>query len=222
MAFIESTAMNLLNPLVNLWNSFVLVVPKLIFAIIILMIGYLLALIIGHAVKIIVHRIGVEKGIAKLKLPAAIGKVKVASVLGQITKWYIFIIFIQAAAETVNLGMLSILLTKFSLWLPQLIIAVLAVMLGLFLSHYLSHLLETESQMKGIKLISGMFKVMIMFIAIVIALEQIGVEVDILHNTFLIVLGSIGFGFALATGLAFGLGMKDRASGLYDSIRKNF
>ncbi|MFH1229801.1 MAG: hypothetical protein V1678_05270 [Candidatus Aenigmatarchaeota archaeon] len=222
MALIETAAENLLNPLVNLWNSFVSIFPGLIAAIFILIIGYLLALIIGHVVKVVIQRAGIDKAILKFKLPPTIGKIKVSSVLGQITKWYIFIIFIQAAADTVNLGTLSVLLAQFALWLPQLIVAVLAVFLGLFLAHYLSNLIERESQMKGIKYISNLFKVMIMFIAVVIALEQIGVEVSILQNTFLVIIGSIGIGFALAIGLAFGLGLKDKAAGMYESIKKNF
>jgi len=222
MALIETAAENLLNPLITLWNSFVSIFPGLIAAIFILIIGYLLALIISHVVKIVLQRIGVDKALLKLKLPQAMGKIKVSSVLGLITKWYIFIIFIQAAADTVNLGTLSVLLTQFALWLPQLIVAVLAVLLGLFLAHYVSNLIERESQMKGIKYISTLFRVMIMFVAIVIALQQIGVEVSILQNTFLVVLGSIGIGFALAIGLAFGLGLKDKAGDMYESIKKNF
>ncbi len=223
MALIEAAAENMLNPLVNLWNSFVLIFPKLIVAVVILIVGYILALIIGHVVRIAIFKMGVDKALFKYtKLPPAIGKIKVSSVMGQITKWYIFIIFIQAAVDAVDLGTLSVLLAKFALWLPQLIVAVLAVLLGLFLAHYLSNLLERESQMKGIKYISSMFKVMIMFIAIVIALEQIGIEVSILQNTFLIVIASIGLGVALAIGLAFGLGMKDKANGIYESVKKNF
>jgi small-conductance mechanosensitive channel len=220
MAFIDTATKGLLDPLVSLWQGFQAVALGLVFAIIVLVIGYLVAMIIGHVIKVLLSKLKVDKAIAKVSLPKSIGKFKVSSIIGEVTKWYIFIIFLQAAVDMVNLGTLSILLTKFVLWLPQLIVAVLAVLLGLFLAHYLSHLIERESNMRGIKLISSLFKILIVFVSFVIALEQIGIEVSILQNTFLIVLASVGAGFALAFGLAFGLGMKDSAKGMYEKFKK--
>jgi hypothetical protein len=220
MAFIETATTGLLSPLIDLWTGFKAISVGLVFAIIVVIIGYLIALIVGHVIKVVLSKIKLDKAIAKLNLPKSIGKFKLSSILGEITKWYIFIIFLQAAADMVNLGTLSILLTKFVLWLPQLIGAVLAVILGLFVAHYLSHLIERESDMKGIKFISSLFKMLIVFISVVIALELIGIKVEILQDTFLIVIGSIGIGFALATGLAFGLGMKDSAKEAFDKFKK--
>ncbi len=209
-------AEELLNPLVNLWNGFVMIFPGIVAAIVILLIGYFIALIIGHVVKVLLSKIGVDKGLEKISLPKAIGKLKMSSLLGVLTKWYIFIIFIQAAVDAVNLGALSIMLNRFVLWLPQLIIAILAVFAGLFVAHYVSHLIEAQSQMKGTKFISSLLKSVIVFIAIVIALEQIGIQVSILENAFLILLGCFGLG----TALAFGLGLKDRAGAFLDKLKK--
>ncbi|RME55258.1 hypothetical protein D6777_01130 [Candidatus Woesearchaeota archaeon] len=220
MAFIETASKELLDPLVSLWQGFQNVAIGLVFAIIVLIIGYLIALIVGHVIKVLLVRLRVDKAVAKSELPKSIGKFKVSSIVGEITKWYIFIIFLQAAVDMVNLGTLSILLTKFVLWLPQLIVAVIAVFLGLFIAHYLSHLIERESNMKGVKLMSALFKILIVFISLVIALQQVGIEVSILQNTFLIVLASAGLGFALAVGLAFGLGMKDSAKEMYNKLKK--
>ncbi|MEA3378207.1 MAG: hypothetical protein U9Q69_01065 [Nanoarchaeota archaeon] len=222
MAFVEAAATELLNPLVNLWNSFVAVFPGLIAALIILIIGYFISLIIGHVVKVIILKARIDKAVMKLKLPSAVGKVRLSSALGELTKWYIFIIFLQEAVEAVNLGTLSIVMTQFVLWLPQLIVAVLTVLVGLFIAHYLSHLLKRESDMKGINFISSMFKGVIIFIAIVIALEQIGIKVDLLQNAFLVLLAAVAFGAALAIGLAFGLGLQKQAGEMFVEFKKRF
>lgn len=213
-------AQELLNPLVNLWNGFVVVFPGIVAALVILIIGYLIALIVGHVVKVLLRKAGLDRVLQKVSLPKAIGKFKLSSLLGVLTKWYIFIIFIQAAVDAVNLGALSIMLNRFVLWLPQLIVAILAVFAGLFIAHYVSHLVEGHSPMKGTKFMSSLLKVVIIFIAVVIALQQIGIEVSILQNAFLILLASLGLGVAVAIGLAFGLGLKGRAAMYLDKLKK--
>jgi len=222
MAVVEEVTITLLNPLINLWNSLVEIFPGLVAGLVIAIIGYFVALILGHGLRLLLEKTNVDNVIQKLKLPKAIGKLKVSNVFGTLAKWYIFIIFLQAAVDAMNLGTLSVLLMQLVLWLPQLIIAVLAIFVGLFMSHYLANLIEGHSEMKGAKFASSFFKIVIMFLAIVIALEQVGLEVSILENAFLILLASLGLGIALAIGLGFGLGAKDEAKELVSKIKKHF
>ncbi len=222
MAVFEEVTITLFTPLVNLWNGVVDVFPGLVAGLVIAVLGYFLALILGYALRHVLEKAGLDSALQRLKLPKAIGKLKASSTLGTLAKWYIFIVFLQAAVDVMNLGTLTVLLTQLVLWLPQLIIAVLTVFVGLFIAHYLADLLESHSEMKGIKMAGSFFKVLIMFIAVVIALEQIGLEVSILENAFLILLGAVGLGFALAVGLSFGLGGKDEAKDLFSKFKKNF
>jgi hypothetical protein len=75
--------------------------------------------------------------------------------------------------------------------------------------------------MKGMRLASRLLNIVIIFLAFVIALEQIGIEVAIIKNTFLIIIGSLGLGVALAIGLAFGLGMKGQANQMFGKFKKS-
>ncbi len=200
-------AENLLNPLINLWNGFVNILPGLVAAIIILIIGYLIAFIIGHAIKLVLQKLGLDKRLAKAKVSKAIGYTHMSSVIGEIVKWYIFVIFIQAAVDVLSLGTLSTILNEFAMWLPNVIAAVIVVLFGLIFAHYVSIKIEEHSKVKGIKTLSKGLKAVIIFIIAVIALEQIGVDVSILKNGFLLLIA----GVALAIGLAFGLGAKKHA-----------
>jgi len=206
-------AENLLNPLVSLWNGFVNIIPGLVAAVIILIIGYLIAFIIGHAVKLVLQKFGLDKRLAKAKISKAIGYTHMSSVLGEITKWYIFVIFIQAAVDVLNLGTLSILLNEFAMWLPNLIAAVIIVLFGLILSHYVVMKLEEHSKVRGIRTLGKGLKAVMIFIIAMIALEQIGIDISILKNGFLLLIA----GVALAIGLAFGYGARKQAG---DAIKK--
>lgn len=221
LAIFQDIVLTLVTPLSNLWNGVIGIFPGLIAGLVIAVLGYFIALILGYAVKMILHKTKLDDYLEKLKLPKSIGKIKASIALGTLTKWYIFILFLQAAVDIMNLGTLSLMLSQLVLWLPQLILAVLTVFLGMFIAHYLSHQIELHSEMKGIKLASSFFRVLIIFIAVVIALEEIGLDLSILENAFLILLGSLGLGFALAIGLSFGLGAKDEAKDFASKFRKS-
>jgi len=220
MDFLINTEEAIASPLINLWASFVNLLPGLIAAIIIIAIGYVIAYIIGHAIRILLQKIGLDKQIAKARLTQAVGSLRISALLGEITKWYIFIVFLQSAVDLLNLGTLSTLLSTFVEWLPNVIAAILVMVFGLIIAHFVAMKIREHSEIKGVKITSNAVKVVIVFIAAIIALEQIGIDVSILSNAFLILLGGLTLGVALAIGLSFGLGTKGSAMKAWNKIRK--
>lgn len=218
--FLTTTSEALTNPLINLWVSFIQLLPKLIAAIIILIVGYVLAYIVGHALKVLLWKIGLDKQIEKAKISKAMGRLRLSSILGEITKWYIFIIFLQSAVDIVNLGTLSVLLQEFVMWLPNVIAAALVIIFGLYMAHFITIKIREHTDVKGGKTLTGILNVVIIFIVTIIALEQIGINVAILTNTFLILLSAFALGIALAIGLSFGLGTKNNANKALGKIKK--
>lgn len=220
--FLVSASEALTNPLVNLWISFVNILPNLIAAIIILIIGYVVAYILGHAVKVLLFKLGLDNQIEKARISKALGRIKLSALLGEITKWYIFIIFLQSAIDLVNLGTLSILLQEFVMWLPNVIAAALIIIFGLFLAHFVTLKIREHTDVKGGKTLTGILNIVITFIVVVIALEQIGINVSILSNMFLILLGGLALGAAIAIGLSFGLGMQKDSGKALEKMKKWF
>ena len=64
------------------------------------------------------------------------------------------------------------------------------------------------------------YKILFWIISIMIALEQIGVNISIAENTFLILVGAVALAFALAVGIGFGLAMKDEAKNILKQIKR--
>lgn len=219
MVLLQETALQIVSPLIKLWESFVNIFPGLIAAIIVLILGYFVALLLGHVVRLVLSKLKVDKVMSKVDAPKPLSKLELSSILGQLTKWYIFIIFLGSATELLRLGALSALLAKFVLWLPQLIIAILAAFLGLVVAYYVSHIIVKEAKLPGAKPVAAFFKVVILFIALIIALEQIGIEVDVLKNMFLILIGGIALGAAIALGMSFGQSLKAPVNDFVQSLR---
>ena len=183
---LSETTVAILNPLQAIWLKLVEVLPGLIAAVLVLIVGSI-----------------------------------VAALLGELLKWYIIIIFLQAAASLVNLGTLSTLLNSLVMWLPQLLIAVIVMLIGLAAAHYAYLRIGAHTKMKGMRLSAAVLKWVIIIIAGLIALKQIGVEIGILENTFQLVVGALAVGVALALGIGLGLGLKKEAEGFLKEMKKN-
>lgn len=200
----------------TLWNSSVQLIPGIIYAVFILVLGYFLAWLLFVAV---------EKGLIKLKLDKwiieetglknVIGKFKLSHFLALIVKWYIFILFFPPAAEVVNLNSFSKLLIDLSLWIPNLIAAVIVTILGILIANYLKLKIE-HIAFHYAKFVAGISQAIALIFTFFIALEQIGINISIASNSFLIILSGIMLGLALG----FGLGMKSEAEKMIKKWKK--
>ena len=214
------TGTEFLDPLMSLWNGFVLLIPGLVAGIILAVIGYLIAYIIGHALKIILVKVNLDKKIEQAKISKSIGYIRLSSFLGELVKWYIFVIFLQASVDLLNLGTLSDTLSKFVLWVPNLIAAIVIIILGLLLAQFVRVKIEDHAKTSMAKTAANILMIVIAAIAIIMSLDQIGIQVDILENLLLVVIGAVAVGVALAIGLSFGLGNKKEANEMLKGIRK--
>ena len=201
---VTATGSLILNPLLSLWAGFINILPGIVAAIIILIIGYFVSLGIGHLVRIVLERAGLNKYMERHKMASVVGHIRGSHVFGEIVKWYVFVIFLQSAVDLLNLGTLSAVLNEFVLWLPNVIVAAVVIIFGVGISHYISMKIEEHTEMKGTKFLSRLLKIVVIVIVTVVALSQIGVDVSILENTFLILIGALAIGVAIALGIGLG------------------
>ena len=217
-----STGNLFLQPLYKLWMGFVYVFPKIVVALLLLVIGYFIAYAIGHFVKWLLDKAGVDKYVKDRSFSKEVGHTNLPGLFGEVVKWFVFVIFLNVAVSVLNLDVLSDILHSFVLWLPNLIVAMLVFFAGVALAHYVDRKVKSHTKMKGMLVMSGITKVVILFLALVIGLKQIGVQVGVLENAFLIILGALGLGFALALGIGLGLGLRDEAEDAVQKWKKNF
>lgn len=219
---LTETGTAILNPLQAIGLKIIDFLPGLIGAIIVLIIGYIVGWLIGHLIKVILDKAGLDKWLKKAALSKEVGHVNIPAITGEIVKWLIIIVFLQQAVALVKLGTLSEMLDKLVLWLPNLIVAVIILLAGLALAHYLGVKVEEHSKQKGIRFSIKLIKAVIVIMVLILALNQIGVKVGLLENTFLILVGAIAVGFAVALGIGLGSAMKKHSEDIIQEIRKNF
>ncbi|MAG47215.1 hypothetical protein CL617_01300 [archaeon] len=216
---VAATGTLIVSPLVSLYNSFIQVFPGIIAAVIVLIIGYFVSMGVGKVVYHILEKAGLSRYMEQARLSRIVGGMRLSKILEEVTKWYIFIIFLQAAVDLLNLGTLSVLLNRFVLWLPNVIAAALIIIFGIALSHIIAIKIEEHTDMKGTRLLTRILKIIVIILVVLISLEQIGIKTAVIENTFLLLVGAVALGIAIALGIGLGGGLKKESQGIIQHLK---
>ncbi|MDQ6878828.1 MAG: small-conductance mechanosensitive ion channel [Candidatus Dormibacteraeota bacterium] len=202
-------------------TAFLTFIPALVGALILLVIGWLLSGAIGRLVTALLQKIGFEKaatvtGVSRFVGMTGAGKGMTASrIMGELVKWFIRLIFIEMAAEALHLSAITTLINSIILFIPNLIVALVVVMIGVLVANFTAGLVRGgagEAGFKSPNLLASIARYAIIGFAVLIALNQIGIAATLVNTLFIGLVGAI----ALAVGLAFGLGGREVASQLWE------
>jgi hypothetical protein len=134
-----------------------------------------------------------------------------AGVLGIIIKWFIRLIALVVAFDALGLPAVSDVLRQLLLWLPNVVVAVVVLVIGGLAARALGNLIRGATSEAGFgnpDVLAKVAAVMIWGFAIVVAVNQIGVATELVNTLFMAFVGAIALGAALA----FGLGGRDTAA----------
>jgi len=189
-------------------------IPNIIGAILILVIGWIIAGIVGglvtkvcRAIKVdmVADRIGVNGFLAK-----AGAKLKASTLLGEIVKWVIRLIFVEMAAEQLGMPQITTLINQMLGFIPNIVVAMVILAAGAFLGQLLGGLVRgavAEANIGDANLLAKLTSGAVMAFAIIMALNELNIAAVVVNTLFIGLVSAI----ALAIGLAFGLGGKDVA-----------
>ena len=196
------------EPLQNALSTFLSYIPQLIGALIILIVGYIVAKVLQAVVGRVLQGIGfdrwMERGGIKQFFDRAETNQTPASILGALVFWFVFIIAITMAADALGIPQVSVILAQLIAYIPQIIAAILILILAALLANFISGIVRGAT---GSNVLASIAQYAIIVYAVFAALTQLGVAVQLTANTFLIVLGAV----ALAAALAFGIGGRELA-----------
>src|SRR5215208_2768486 len=196
------------DSLLNVLNTFLSYIPQLIGAIVILIIGFLVARALQAVVSRLLQSIGfnqwMERGGIKQFFDQAQTRETPASVLGKLVFWFVFIIALVMAADALGIPQVSAVLAQLVAYIPRVIAAILILILAALLANFLSSVVRGAT---GSDILANIARYAIIVYAVFAAITQLGIAVELTAPTFLIVLGAV----ALAVAIAFGIGGTDVA-----------
>jgi small-conductance mechanosensitive channel len=193
----------MLESLQNTLGTFLEYIPQLIGAIVILLVGYLIARALQALVSRVLQAIGfdnwMERGGIKQFFDRAQTRETPATVLGRLVFWFVFITAITMAADALGIRQVSEVLAQLIAYIPSIIAAILILVLAALLANFMAGVVRGAT---GSDLLANIARYAIIVYAVFAALTQLGIAVQLTAPTFLIILGAV----ALAAAIAFGFG----------------
>lgn len=205
-----------------LWNAFANAIaillgaiPKVIAFLVIIIIGWMIASIIAKIINTILNTIRFNDLSERSGFSSFVNnvglKTDASGFISLVVKWFIRLIVLIAAFDALGLPQVSDVLRQFVLWIPNLIVALIIIVIGGLAATALSGLVlgaAKNAQLGNPELLATIARVAVWGFTIVIAVNQIGVAQTIVNTLFTAVVGAL----ALAVGLAFGLGGRETAA----------
>jgi len=202
----------------NFANAFVLFVPRLVAATIIFCGGFLVAIVARRGVQRLLTwmrfdrlalRIGASEMLRVADMPSA------ELLMAKIVFWIVWIGFIVSAVDTLQFGPFQGLVEEFFRFVPRFLVALLVLTLGFLVGNFLwraTLLASVNAGLPAARLLSGALRLLVIAIAVVMALEQLGLATAVVLTAFAITFGALMLGLAIA----FGLGGRDAARDLLE------
>jgi hypothetical protein len=210
--------------LMTLWGNVAGFLPRLVAAIVVFLVGWLIAVLIGKFVWHVIRIIKLDQALESVgfkKFWERSGyKLDSPAFFYELVKWFFVIVFLMAATNILGLTQVSEFLSSVVLYLPNVFAAAFVLLIGVLVARLVEGLVR--SWVKAAQLASANFLGLIsrwavLVFSLLIALSQLGVADQIIQ---IVVTGLVAAG-AIAIGLAFGLGGKSHAEDLIGKLRKH-
>jgi small-conductance mechanosensitive channel len=188
-------------------------IPQLIGAIVILIIGYIIAKVLQAITTRVLGSMGfeswMEKGGIKQFFERSQTQQTPLSIIGKLVFWLVFFIALTMAVDTLGISEVSAVLAGFIAYIPRIIAAMLIFILAAVAANFVAGIVRGAT---GNAILGSIAQYSIIVFAGFAALTQLGIAPELIAPTFLILLAAVAGAFAFA----FGFGGQETAARLIE------
>lgn len=193
---------------------FMATLPKIVAFVLILIIGWFLASLIAKGVALLLRNIKFNELAQRAGLASFIQKMDIntdaSGFIAAVVKWFIRLIALVVAFDALGLPAVSDFLRQVLLWLPNLIVALVVLVIGGLAAKALSSVVRAataQADLGNSETLAKIASFAVWAFAVIVAVNQLGIAVTLVNTLFMATVGAV----ALALGLAFGLGGRETA-----------
>ncbi len=201
-----------LSFLQEMWQALLDFLPKIFAAIAVLFIGWILMKLITFLVKKALKFTKIDSWTDKLNeieiFENSDFEFKPTNFIVKAIKWLLILVTVIIVSDILGLQMISQEIGNLIHYLPKLFSAVIILMIGIYIANIIRNAIKSlfkSFDLGGSNLIGNIVFYAITVIVAITALNQAGINTDIITNNLTIILGSL----LLAFTIAFGLGSKE-------------
>ncbi|MEK7506234.1 MAG: hypothetical protein AAB377_02775 [Patescibacteria group bacterium] len=222
--FIQDWASVVVGSMQNLWFGFISTLASIVGALVILIIGLIVAAGIGALVEKLVNFIKLDKLLVSLGLQEYFERANMTVNSGKFFRklvyWFLVVVFALAATDILGFYSLSGFLRDILIYIPNVIVAVLIMLAAFVIGHFLRNVVRASvksAHLHGAGFLASLTWWAVIIFGLLAAFSQLGIAVAVVNA---LITGLIAM-LALAFGLAFGLGGKDYAASLIGKLREH-
>ncbi|MBK6008514.1 small-conductance mechanosensitive ion channel [Ramlibacter ginsenosidimutans] len=190
-------------------------IPKIIGFGLIIIVGWFVASLIDRGLAAILRSIHFNDLSRRAGLTDFVERMGMntdpAGLVGLVVKWFIRLIALVVAFDALGLPAVSDVLRQLLLWLPNVVVALVVLVIGGLAARALSNVVRgaaSEAGLSNTNFLAKASATVVWAFAIVVAVNQLGIATELVNTLFMAVVGAV----ALGIGLAFGLGGRETAA----------
>ncbi len=194
-------------------------IPRILAFLLILIIGWFIASLLAKGVAALLRGVKFNELAQRSGLSDFVHSMGVdtdaSGFVAAVTKWFVRLIALVVAFDALGLPAVSEVLQELLLWLPNLVVAVVILVIGGLAANALANLVRgatTEADMENPHFFAIITKAAVWGFAIIVAVNQLGIAETFINTLFMGVVAAL----AIALGLAFGLGGRETANEIVD------
>ena len=195
--------------------AFLVAIPSIVGALVLLVLGWIVAGIVGGLVTRLLRKVGLDQLATRAGISAFLQRARMkldaAGLVGGIVTWYVRLIFVVMAANAVGITAVSSVLSQIIAFIPNLLVALLILGAFAWLAGVTRNLVTGATESAGVQnsgALSTLAYATVLGFGIVAAASQIGVAATLINILFTGVVAAVALAFALA----FGLGGREEAA----------
>ncbi len=200
-------------------GDFMSFIPKVIGALVILLVGWLISRLVATVVTRGLRAVRFDQIADKAEIDQFLAKAGVqmdpAAVVGKLAFWFLMLSFLIAAFGTLGLSQVEGVLANIIGFIPNVIVAMVVLLIGALIANFVANLVRGSAGVSRVgdpNLLATIARAAVLVFATLMALDQLQIAPTIINTLWMALVGMV----AMAGALAFGLGGRDLAGRLLD------
>lgn len=209
--------------LLTLWTGVAGFVPRFVAAVVVFLVGWLIAVLLGRVVWHVVRVLKVDNALTKIGFRQAWEKgglrLDTPKFFYELVKWFFVVVFLMAVTNILRLDQVTEFLRTVVSYLPNVIVAAVILLIGILVAKFLEGLVRVSVKAAGLvsaNFLGTLTKWAVFVFALLVSLAQLRVADDIIR---IVVVGFVA-AVAVAVGLSFGLGGVKHADEMIGKLRR--
>lgn len=213
----------IIQPVSGSIGAMAAILPYVIAAVIILIIGWIAGRILGKAGYFIMEKSGCCQSLQATPVGKTLleSGCSVPQAVDYLIRIIIYLLAIMSAADTLKIESLQTIVAEVLEFIPNIIAFVLIMVIGLLLVDYFSDFIAGMGKTAEAELLEPtivLLRLFLYFIVIVLALTQLRIQLDIIYAFVVPLSWGIGLGIGAAIAIIFGWGLKDKSPEIVDAL----